>query len=221
MKQISVFLGITLALPILAADSKPTATETHTQQVEFPAGGAVRLNDSFGEVTIEGWDGSAVEITTTKLAYTGDGHEKAAIDKVQIAGKVEGNAVVITTAGAHGGIFHPHGVDDVNIEYSIKVPRAARIEIDHAHGEVNISGVTGDIHATSRYGPIVLRMPADGHYAIDAHSSLGNVYSDFAGDEKRHHLFDESFAGAESSTPQKLDLRVGMGDVIILKTRER
>jgi hypothetical protein len=67
----------------------------------------------------------------------------------------------------------------------------------------------------------VLRLPADGHYEIDAHCRIGSVYSDFSGDEKRHHLFGESFAGAESAAPQKLNLKVGMGDVIILKTRER
>jgi hypothetical protein len=223
MKQLSVFLGIALAWPILAADfAKPTATESHTQRVDFPAGGVLRLNDSFGEVTIEGWDQPTVEVTATKSAYSGGGHEKALLNEVQIAAKVDGNAVVISTVRPHRGIFKPtHGVDDIDIDYSIKVPRTARIEVTHGHGEVNIEGVAGDIRAASTYGPIVLRLPADGHYAINAHSSLGNVYSDFYGDEKHHHLFAESFVGAESAAPQKLNLKVGMGDVIILKTHER
>ena len=219
MKRLFVFLGI--VLPILAADSKPTTTESHTQRVEFPAGGSLRLIDSYGELSIEGWDQPTVEITTTKSAYAGGGREKALLDAVQIDARTDGKTVVITTVRPHRSILHPwRGVDDIDLVYSIKVPSAARLEIDHDHGEVNISGVTGDIHAASRYGPIVLRLPAEGRYAIDAHCRIGNVYSDFAGGQQRHYLFGESFASPESAAPQKLDLKVGMGDIIILKIHE-
>lgn len=222
MKQRLVFLCIALALPMLAGDSTPTATESRTQRVEFPAGGSVRLIDSFGELSIEGWDRSTVEITTTKSAYTGQGREKALLDAVEVAGSTEGKTIVITTVRPHRGIFHPRrGVNDIDIEYSIKVPRTARLEIDHDHGEVNISGVTGDIRATSRFGPILLRLPAEGRYSIDAHCRIGSVYSDFSGGQQRHHLFGESFASSESAAPQKLDLKVGMGDIMILKMHER
>lgn len=215
MKQLSVFLALTL--PILAADSKPTTAESHTQTVEFPAGGSVRLVDSFGELTIEGWDQPNVEITTTKSAYV-DGREKRLLSDVQIAAKTDGKTVIISTVRPHRDVFHPlRGVDDIDIEYSIKVPRVAKLEIDHDHGEVNILGVTGEIHASSRFGPIMLRLPADGHYAIDAHCRIGTVYSDFSGEEKHHLLFGESFATPESATPQKLDLKVGMGDIMVFK----
>lgn len=213
MKQLSVFL--LLAFPIFAADS-------NTQRVEFPAGGSIRLVDSFGELNIEGWDQPNVEITTIKSDLGGEGREKALLASVQIAAKMEGKTVVITTARPHRDLLHPRrGVDDIDIEYSIKVPRAAKLDIDHDHGEVNITGVTGDIHATSRFGPILVRLPAEGHYAIDARCRIGTVYSDFSGKPQRHLLFGESFANSESETPQKLDLKVGMGDIMILKLNGR
>jgi len=218
MKQLSVFLGIALVLPILAADSNATVVKSRTQRVELPAGGSIRFANSSGELTIEGWDQPAVEITVTKSIYIRGRREKKPLDT---SGDLAAPVASVKTEGNTLLIGLGRGEHDVDLEYSIKIPRAARLEINHDHGEVNIAGVTGDIHATSRYGPIVLRLPADGHYAIDAHCRIGSVYSDFSGDEKRHHLFGESFAGAESAAPQKLNLKVGMGDVIILKTRER
>lgn len=214
MKRLSVFL--LLAMPILAADSKPTAVESQTMKVEFPAGGSVRLVRSFGELTIQGWDQPTVEITTAKSVFVAG--DKTLLDQVHVAAKTDGKTVVITTERPHRAVLHPlRNVEDIEIEYTIKVPRTAHLEIDHSHGEVNITGVTGDIQATSRYGPVVVLLPPEGHYAIRAHCSLGTVYSDFDGAGKRQLLLGESFVGPESGTPQKLDLKTGMGDVMILK----
>jgi hypothetical protein len=52
MKQLSVFLGIALVLPILAADSNATVVKSRTQRVELPAGGSIRFANSSGELTI-------------------------------------------------------------------------------------------------------------------------------------------------------------------------
>src|SRR5271157_1217742 len=39
---------------------------THTERVPFVPGGTVRLNFSYGYLTVEGWDAPAVEITVIK-----------------------------------------------------------------------------------------------------------------------------------------------------------
>lgn len=219
MKQLLVFLALTL--PIFADDSKPTTSVSETRSVDFPAGGVVRIVYSFGELTIEGWDQATVEMTTTRFSFAGREVKPTGAGAGISTMAREANAVVITLGREHHGIFHPTpDGDDVDREYSIKVPRAARLEIDHDHGEVNITGVTGDIRAASRYGPILLRLPADGHYAIDAHCGIGTVYSDFAGEAHRRHLFGASFA-SETEAKQKLDLKVGMGDIMILKMNGR
>ncbi|HML16670.1 MAG TPA: hypothetical protein VK419_06575 [Bryobacteraceae bacterium] len=219
MKQLLVFLA--LILPIFADDSKPTTSVSDKRSMEFSAEGVVRIVYSFGELTIEGWDQPAVELTKTRFSFAGREMKPGDASAGILTMAREGNAVVITLGREHHGIFHPTpDGDDVDREYSIKVPRAARLDIDHDHGEVNITGVTGDIRAVSRYGPILLRLPAEGHYAIDADCRFGTVYSDFAGDAHRRHLFGESFA-SRSEARQKLDLKVGMGDIMILKMNGR
>lgn len=210
-----------IALPVFAAEPKPTAVESHTQRLDFPEGGTLRLADSFGEVTIDGWDQPRVELVITELNYAGGG-EAALLKRVQISTRTDGKTVVIGTTRPHRSFSHPlRNIEDIDIEYGLKVPRAAKLEIDQAEGEINITGVTGDIRADSRYGPIVVRLPEGGHYAVDANAKLGSVYSDFAGSDRRKHLMGESFLSPESSSPQKLDLKTGMGDIMVLKINQR
>src|SRR5580704_17744521 len=39
---------------------------TKTERFDFPAGGTLRLKNSIGELTVEGWDQPGIEITTIK-----------------------------------------------------------------------------------------------------------------------------------------------------------
>src|SRR5215471_11888363 len=50
-----------LLCPVLLAQR-----EARTDRVAFPPGGTLHLSKSIGELTIEGWDEPAVEITTIK-----------------------------------------------------------------------------------------------------------------------------------------------------------
>ena len=99
-----LMLSIVLALPLLAGDrSKETLSTTHTERFNVPAPGAIRLENSFGEVDIEGWDRPAVEVTVVRSSehlYDAKEHAEAQrrLDSVQITAKQNGNDVVISTA---------------------------------------------------------------------------------------------------------------------------
>ncbi len=62
---------------------------------------------------------------------------------------------------------------DIEIGYRIKAPRASKLIVDHNSGGVNVSDISGDIHATVINGQITLTLAADGQYAIDARCILG------------------------------------------------
>jgi len=200
-----------------------------TEHVDLPAGGTVMMKNSTGELTLEAWDQPGVEITTiksTKAEYASAEREKAArdLDKVQIATELQGDELVITTDFPRHRGFPPSspwgGATNFALEYHIRVPRGARLVVDHDIGEVHFDGVTGDIHATALQGSITLHLPEGGQYAIDAKSDLGSVTSDFPGSTKRRlwlvgHQFIQN-----SQAPHKLYLRDGFGDIIILKIRK-
>ncbi len=110
---------------------------------------------------------------------------------------------------------------DFDLEYRIKAPRNARLTIDEAMGEVHIDNIAGDIRATEGSGEIIVRVP-EGAYAIDAKSKLGSVVSDFAGSERGLKWFvvkwpGQAFTSGPAAPVQKLFLRSGYGDIVILK----
>src|ERR1017187_10885368 len=57
------------ALPLLAAnglEAKGPKQSTSTERVNFLPGGTIRLVNSYGYLTVEGWDEPEVEVTVTK-----------------------------------------------------------------------------------------------------------------------------------------------------------
>jgi len=229
------FLLVTLGVAILtigvgcllaANDEVPRKIQvTKTEHADLGAGGTVRFKNSTGELTIEGWDQPGVEITTiesTKIAYpaTDVERDKAAqmLAGVKVSEAREGNDVVITTDFPRHTRFLPRpsvGARDFDLEYVVKVPRDAKLVVDHDAGEVHFDDVTGDIHATLIQGEMTLRLPAGSQYGIDAKCRIGAVTSDFPGTTKREHLGHTFLQSTQA--PHSLYLRNGFGDIIILR----
>ncbi len=221
-----------MACVLLASDYRKDYVQiSNTQKLEFPAGGTLRLEHSTGEVTIEGWDQPGLELTTTiqsldsYLAADRD-KEKKELERVKVDAKRNGNELVITTQYPHNRAF-PYieplsAVTNFYLEYRIKVPRTAKLVIQHDDGEVHIDDITGNVQAKARQGLIALRIEAENMPPmIDAKSFIGTVNSDFDGKEKGQPLhFGHTFTEGTSAAPQKLDLKIGYGDIVILKAHE-
>jgi hypothetical protein len=224
-------LGLCVACLLLGDDeAKQKVQVSKTEKMDFPANGTLRLQNSTGELTIEGWDQPGVEITTTKSSkdeYLAKDRDKATknLDRVQVSTKRNGDELVITTEYPHHRAF-PYvtplqTVTNFDLEYIIKVPRNAKLIVKHEDGEVHVDDVTGNIQATARQGLIALRLVSDMPPAIDAKSYIGAVNSDFAGKETLQPLhFGHKFVEGAASAPQSLHLRIGYGDIVILKAHE-
>jgi len=220
VRAFAVLLGTSC---LLLADDEPRqkVTLTHTERVDFPSGGWLRLKNSIGEVTVEGWDRPDVEITairSTKDSYAPRDRNKASqeLDKVRITVGRQGPDLVIATESPrhHGPSI---GFD---LEYRIKAPMNAALAARHSTGEVHVAGLTSDIHVTVRNGGITLQLPQEGQYDIDAKSDIGDVTSDFPGHARRTHwIFGHQFAQATPAA-HHLYLRVGFGDITILKIQK-
>jgi hypothetical protein len=202
-----------------------------TRRLDSPAGGALRLVHSTGKVTIEGWDEPGVELTTTIQSLAGfvaadRDKERKELERVRVEATRSGNELMIATSYPHHRAFpyfEPLSVvTDFNMQYRIKVPRNANLAIQHDDGEVNIDGIAGNVQAKVRQGLIELRIVAESvPPMIDAKSFVGTVNSDFDGTEKGQPLhFGHTFTEGAASAPQKLDLKIRYGDVVILKAHE-
>jgi Putative adhesin len=201
-----------------------------TERIDLPAKGVLRVKKSIGELTIEGWDGPDVEITTTKstqIAIDSRDREKASreLEKVSVSTERRGDDVVVTTTPSRRrGFLAPsplRGATGVELRYRIKAPRAAQVVVDHEDGEVHLEDLTGDVHVTARRGEITVRVPQAAQYTINAKSDLGAVVSDFPGRAQRTPwLFGHRFVQEVSPAAHKLYLRTGFGDIIILRIRK-
>jgi hypothetical protein len=220
-----LMIAIVLALPLLADDRANEAlSSTHTERFSLPAAGAIRLENSFGEVDIDGWDRPEVELTVIRSTERLHGTENRAeaqrrLDTAQVSSKQDGNDVVISTAyPPRNAFWHPLSRrSDIEISYRIKAPRASKLIIDHNSGGVNVFDISGDIHATVINGQITLTLASGGQYAIDAHCALGDVYSDFEGRDQRRRLVGEEFSRQSTAPATNLYLRVRVGDIVIQK----
>jgi hypothetical protein len=226
---------ITLTLNALAlsglcavADDLPKqkAMVTNTDHFDLPAGVALRLNNSIGQLTVTAWDEPGVEITTiksSKVEFDPKAREKALqeLGRVKITGARHGDELVIQSEyPKHPVLARPFtGLTDFDLEYQIKAPRNSRLMISHDVGQVFIDGMTGDIHATNHMGDVELHLPQDGQYDIDARVKFGAVNSDFPGHAQRRHWLGHEFVHRGSPSLRKLYLRVGVGDIIVLKIR--
>ena len=182
----------------------PAAPVSKTQRIDFPSNCTLRLTNSVGVLTVEAWDRPDVEIATI-----------ASANGVRVAAVRQGDEVVVTTDFPRHRAF-----SSFDLEYRIKAPRAAKVIIAHDAGEVNIDGLMGDIQLTLLQGEIMLHLPEEGRYNIDAKSRFRNVNSDFPGSEKRRWwLLGHFSVNDDAQAAHKLNLRVGFGDIVILKTR--
>jgi hypothetical protein len=224
---------ILLALPLLADDrSKDSLSATHTDLFTIAAPGSIRLENSFGELDMDGWDRPDVEVTvirSTERLYkpnspvagqaNAQNQAQRRLDSVQITAKQDGNDVVISTTYPARSVFtHPLARrSDIEISYHIKAPRASKLIVAHNNGGVNVSDISGDIHATVINGQITLTLDGKGQYAIDAQSTIGDIYSDFEGHSQRRQIVGEELAHPGSAPAANLYLRVRLGDILIQK----
>src|SRR5579872_5550242 len=223
--RILPWIAIGLALPLLADDrSKEPLTSMHTDRFNVAAAVAIRLENSSGEVDIDGWDRPEVEVTVVRSSeHLQDAKDRAEaqrrLDSVQVTAKQSGNDIVISTVYPPRNLFlHPLSRrSDIEIAYRIRAPHASKLTIDHNSGGVNVSDVSGDIHASVINGQITLSLAPDGKYAMDAECGLGDVYSDFEGREKRRHVLGQELADQNAAPAVNLYLRVRVGDIVILK----
>lgn len=225
MRMLMAVLGMTCLL-LAGEEPRQKIHVDHTERAELPAGGLLRFRNSTGELTVEGWDRPDVEIATvkwTKAEYQPRDREKGLreLEQVRISVERRGDELVVTTDFPRHRGLPPSSIvrpaTNFDLEYHVKVPRNARLAIDHDTGEVHIDNMASDIDVAVLKGALTLHLPQENAYSIDAKSDFGEVYSDFPGRKIRAHwLLGHQFV-QPTAAAHKLHLRVGFGDITILK----
>jgi hypothetical protein len=210
-----VMLGLAQVAAHAKGDTKKKVEVSSTQQIEFAPGGIVRIQQSYGEVLVEGWDKNVVEVTVIKTIDAKDNpqdQEKARLKldgvKVTVAREAKNGLLISSTFASRKG---------VNLVYKIKIPQQSDLFVKHTYGGVSVANVVGDMELTARIGGIDVDLLSSYQYDIDAKSKIGGVESAFEGKSKRKFLVSETFTGDPKHEAHRIYLRVGIGGIGISK----
>lgn len=226
----AIFLGLGVlgaALPLFAEEEFPHSFEvTTTERVNFAPGGTIRLNGSYGYLSVDGWDQPQVEITVIKstdhfFEPRQEEEAKRRLDLIHVtADRHSETELVINTnrpsrrnTWAH--LLPRTTTAGVTVELRINVPRDSRLSIHHDMGYVWVSDVTGEIEANSHTGDMIVMLPDPGPYSIDAKTHMGSVSSDFAGHGIKQLVVGTRFARAGEGASRRVYLRMGRGSITI------
>jgi hypothetical protein len=237
-KLAAVLLGLSVigAAQVPAEEGPKQSFETtHTERFDFLPGGAISLNNSYGYLTVEGWDEPEVEITVTKSTnrfYQPDQKEKAEkhFDEVRVvAERRSDKELTISTLlpARHGfpsDILPPGRIivtmpktskRGVTVEYTVHVPRDSRVVVHQDNGYVWVSDVRGDIEVDSHTGDMIVMLPDPGPYSIDARTRMGSISSDLMGQGHKRFLVGSRFVRASQAPSRRIHLRMGRGSITI------
>lgn len=197
-----------------AAFAAEPVTETHTY--DLAANGTIDLKNAAGDLSIEAWAEPRVELTVIKNAP-----DPKLLEQIKVTAEGGDNALTIVSSyPKYRRVERPfRWTLNFDLAYRIKAPKTAKLVIDEYSGQVNVSGMSGDIRANDRNGDIFLLMP-EGTYAVRAKTRIGEIVSDFPGRQKRGPLlFGYDFVGS-SETGSRLDLSSRTGTITVLKMRK-
>ena len=217
------------SIAIGAAQGPPQAFEaTSTELVDFPPGGTISLNKSYGYLTVEGWDEPKVEIVVTKSTnrfYQPERKEKAlqGFDQIRVVTERRSDkelSISTKLPTRHGFPFSILPLGRVShrggtVEYTVHVPRDSRVVIHHDYGYVLVSDVSGDVEVDSHTGDMIVLLPDPGPYSIDAKTGMGSISSDLMGRGNKQFLVGSHFVHAGQAPSRRIYLRMGRGCITV------
>jgi DUF4097 and DUF4098 domain-containing protein YvlB len=135
-----------LALAAHASDHEGKFTEELHKTYELTADGRIELDNINGAVHISSWDRNEVKVDAVKYADS-----KERLDEARIEIDSSKSSISIRTKyPSHDQTWNwgSHN-NPASVEYTLTVPRAARLdEIKLINGALDVTGVTGEVHAS-------------------------------------------------------------------------
>jgi len=135
-------LSIIASLAVLAVAGTASAQDFQ-KSYRLASGGQIHIGNISGDVRVTGYDGDSINVKGTKK-----GRDR---DKVEVEDKSTDGRVEL-------GVHYPKRCEcDASIQFEVQVPRSVNYDFDgisSVSGDVEISGVTGRVHASAVSGDV-------------------------------------------------------------------
>ncbi|MBK5293969.1 MAG: hypothetical protein JJE04_20125 [Acidobacteriia bacterium] len=220
---LTLWIALACTATLLATQPRSRVEVTTSETIAFSPGGAIRIDDSFGKLHVEGWDRDEVELKVTRRThrrYEMEDEWKARqnLQRITVEATRWSRDLHIVTRFPNPSVFHPlGGRSNLDMDYRLMVPRKANLHIRHSIGEVEVRGVSGELNVTNKVGEVALRLPDTGEYNIRAQAKIGDVNADFHGRSRRSHLIGAVFDMPNRHGGTRVYAYVGIGEVRIAR----
>ncbi len=137
------------------------AAQYFQKSYQIGADGSVSIHNVSGNVVVTGVDGDSITVNGFK-----QGRDR---DLVQVEDLSGGNRVELRTR-------YPRNCNcDASIRFEVQVPRSVRYNFDQissASGDIEVSGVTGEVHVNTASGDVTIK---DVNGTVDASTASGQM----------------------------------------------
>ena len=178
--------------------------------------GTLYVETRIGDVKVEGWDKSDVEIDAEKVVQAGsEARAQRLFDQIKIQLTENGEEVFLRT------LYPPRrpwrlfrGATKLSVNLRIRMPYEAKLTLKCVDGDVRVRGIIGNQRIRVSYGDVEVSIPfVDRLHSLDARSFLGYVQSDLHGENSAGWGRQVSFFNTDGQ--QDINVRVRMGGVYV------
>lgn len=153
---ISLRGGALGGVDVFSFPTGPVVSREMEHYFPLDPGGTVHVENEFGHVEIETWEGREVQVNVD-LFTAGDEVEAAmaVIRAIEIDINAEHDNVSFRTVLPSRG--EVSGEAAMKVNYRVKIPKDAALVCENTVGDTTITGVRGGLTLNSRYGAVTLR----------------------------------------------------------------
>ena len=152
------------------ADGQPQEAQTTTESIAWTGADKLALENSYGSITIIGTDlpAGTAEATVTKTAWAeSEADARVFLQQVFLTHQVENGRCKVGVAAPRDA------AERLTVDYEIRVPRTAALDVTTTYGAVSATGTSGALTVHSTSGKIQAFDPnpaAPGETRLHSHS---------------------------------------------------
>ncbi|NND33293.1 MAG: hypothetical protein HKN76_11945 [Saprospiraceae bacterium] len=142
------------------ADDKTEYTKTFTKSYSLSDGGKVNIENMHGQVHIKTWDRNEVNIVVTvRVDAKNQGDADDVFDRITIdfSGDnryVSAKTTIDSKRSSWWFIKSWWDDDDVQVDYEVSMPTAARLDLSHKYGNADLEDFSSDVEVNLKYGDL-------------------------------------------------------------------
>ncbi len=206
-------LALTLAVALLwALPASADETVRHLEKL-IPASGIqqVDLDIPVGEVDIEGWDQPQVHVDVKLECDRGRKACREAAQKIRVVYAQEDGRLRIEMKD-----WPKRGGKGLEAHVRIQVPRQLDLKADLGVGEMDITGIAGNLTADVGVGELDITMPASAVASVNADTGVGET--NLSANGRRYEssgLVAKTIHWTKGTGSSKVKADVGVGEITV------